>query len=397
MASATCKTCEWEKANGILIDESKSNAGWARQIGIDESSIRRHKAHSSIFDQSRSFVSDGSDTLLAELDIPEEIVTSRGMSLRDPVTNSWQKVTWQPNKKAVLDSLKYDDLKDALDGFVAWPQWGKSGLSSFRSSVFAMSDLQIGKASQRLGGTPETIARVHNSINLFVNELQSTPPASLPESIVIWDGGDSVENHWNTPEQIATNDLALPEQIRVARRLFLEAIKAIAPYAPKIYFVSVPSNHGQSRVGYKAAGGTVDADFGLEISYQLEDAVRENPSLNHVEFIRPEPLMETAELDVSGTKLAFNHGHRSSSQKTHSDWWAKQSHGRMPGWDADILLTAHYHNLGVTQSGNGRWIVQTSSSDAGSDWYTYKSGETAIQGVTAFDVSDGMWSNLRIL
>lgn len=397
MASATCKTCEWEKANGILIDESKSNAGWARQIGIDESSIRRHKAHSSIFDQSRSFVSDGSDTLLAELDIPEEIVTSRGMSLRDPVTNSWQKITWQPNKKAVLDSLKYDDLKEALDNFALYPQWPARGVHSFHAAVFAMSDLQIGKASQRLGGTPETVARVQRSISRYVRELNNTPPENLPESIIIWDGGDSVENHWNTPEQIATNDLALPEQIRVARRLFLEAIKAIAPYAPKIYFVSVPSNHGQSRVGYKAAGGTVDADFGLEISYQLEDAVRENPSLNHVEFIRPEPLMETAELDVSGTKLAFNHGHRSSSQKTHSDWWAKQSHGRMPGWDADILLTAHYHNLGVTQSGNGRWIVQTSSSDAGSDWYTYKSGETAIQGVTAFDVCDGMWSNLRIL
>lgn len=397
MASATCKTCDWEKANGVLIDGSRSNQGWADAIGINEASIRRHKAHSSIFDQTRSFVDDGADQLLASIDIPEEIVTSRGMSLRDPVTGSWQKVTWQPNKKAVLDSLRYDDLKEALDGFTVWPQWVSKGIPSSRTAVFAMSDLQAGKASQRLGGTPEMIARVQRSIARFVYELKNTAPALLPEAIIVLDGGDSVENHWNTPEQIATNDLALPEQIRVARRLFLEAIKAVAAYAPKIYFVSVPSNHGQSRVGYKAAGGTVDADFGLEISYQLEDAVRENASLGHVEFIRPEPLMETAELEVSGTKLAFNHGHRSSSQKTHSRWWADQSHGRMPGWDADILVTAHYHNMGLTQSGNGRWIIQTSSSDAGSDWFTYKSGETAVQGVTTFDVRDGQWSNLRIL
>lgn len=397
MASANCTTCAWEKSNGTLIDESRTNQGWAKLIGISEASIRRHKAHSSIFDQTRSFVDEGIDQLLGSIDIPEEIVTSRGMSLRDPVTGSWQKVTWQPNKKAVLDSLKYDDLKEALEGFTIYPQWPAKGAHSLHTAVFAMSDLQIGKASQRLGGTPETIARVRRSIARFVRELKNTAPANLPEAIVIWDGGDSVENHWNTPEQIATNDLSLPEQIRVARRLFLEAIKEIAPYAPKIYFVSVPSNHGQSRVGYKAAGGTVDADFGLEISYQLEDAVRENPSLNHVEFIRPEALMETAELEVSGTKLAFNHGHRASSQKTHSDWWAKQSHGRMPGWDADILLVAHYHNMGLTQSGNGRWIIQTSSSDAGSDWFTYKSGETAVQGITAFDVCEGQWSNLRIL
>lgn len=395
-AKNQCLSCMWEEKSGNRVDDSMTNVAWGRELGVSEASVRRHKVHSPVLAQSSGFVTaDGADSLLDSIDVPAEFVTSRGMSLRDPITGSWQKVNWQPNKKALHDSLRYDDLKESLDGWTFEPQAVER--NGTKSAVFAMSDLQAGKAGQRLGGTPEMIERVRASIAKFVHELSNTPPELLPDDIVIWDGGDSVENHFNTAEQIATNDLALPEQIRVARRLFLEAIKALAPYASRIYFVSVPSNHGRSRVGYKAAGGTVDADFGLEISYQLEDAVRENASLHHVHFIRPESLYETAELEVSGTKLAFTHGHNSNSQKGHSRWWADQAHGRMPGWDADILLTAHFHNLGVTQSGNGRWIIETSSSDAGSDWFTNKSGERATQGVTAFDVLNGQWSNLRIL
>lgn len=396
MTSTQCKACAIEEERGIRVDDSMTNVAWGRELGIGESSVRRHKAHAPVTAQASGFVDqDGNDTLLTSIDVPAEFVTSRGMSLRDPITGSWQKVNWQPNKKALHDTLRYDDLREALEGWSA-PKH-HSTLNGGHAAVFCMSDLQIGKAGQRMGGTPETLERIRQSIQKFVHELDSIHPALLPQTIVIWDGGDPVENVFNTPEQIATNDLSLPEQIRVARRIFLEAIKALAPYAEKLVFVTVPSNHGRMRVGYKAAGGTVDADFGLEISHQIEDVVRENPSLDHVSFVRPDPLFETAELEVANTKLAFTHGHNSSGQKGHSRWWADQAHGRFPGWDADLLLTAHFHNLGVTQSGNGRWIIETSSSDAGSDWFANKSGQTAMQGVTAFDVKDGMWSNIRIL
>ena len=397
MSNSQCKACRYEDENGVKIDDSMSGSAWARELGIDESSIRRHKAHAPVVAQASGFVdSEGADALAASIDVPDEFVTSRGMSLRDPITGSWQKINWQPNKKALHDSLRYNDLKESLDGWTFTSKAVPSRGGGY-SLMFAMSDLQIGKASQRLGGTPETLARIRRSISTIVDRFAVTHAADLPDEIIIWDGGDSVENHFNTGEQMATNDLALPEQIRVARRIFLEAIKAFAPYANKIVFISVPSNHGQSRVGFKTPGGTVDADFGLEISYQLEDAVRENVSLNHVHFVRPEALHETAEYVASGTKIAMHHGHQSSKQSSHKRWWADQSHGRMPGWDADILFTAHYHNLGLTQSGNGRWIIETSSSDAGSDWFTNKSGERSVQGVTVCKLRDGMWSELEIV
>lgn len=397
MSNSQCKACRFEDEKGTKVDDSMTNVAWARELGIGEASIRRHKAHVPTVAQASGFVDeDGRDALAASIDVPDEFVTSRGMSLRDPITGSWQKINWQPNKKALHDSLRYNDLKEALDGwtFQAIENHGRDGGYSL---MFAMSDLQIGKANQRLGGTPETLARIRHSISTIVDRLDHLPPSELPTEILIWDGGDSVENHFNTGEQIATNDLPLPEQIRVARRVFLEAIKAFAPFA-RVVFISVPSNHGQSRVGFKTPGGTVDADFGLEISYQLEDAVNENPFLApRVRFVRPESLFETAEYVASGTKIALHHGHRSSSQKTHARWWADQSHGRMPGWDADILFTAHYHNLGLTSSGNGRWIIETSSSDAGSDWFTNKSGERSIQGITVVELQDGKWRNLEIV
>lgn len=398
MSNPQCKTCRYEEERGIRVDDSMTNIAWARELGVGEASIRRHKAHAPVIAQASGFVNeDGLDALADSLDVPNEYVTGRAMSLRDPITGSWQKISWQPNKKALHDSLRYNDLKEALDGWT-FDAHAIPGSGGGYSLLVAMSDLQIGKANQRLGGTPETLARIRRSISTIVSRLAAMRPSELPDEIIIWDGGDSVENHWNTPEQIATNDLPLPEQIRVARRIFLEAIKALAPYANRLVFISVPSNHGQSRVGYKAAGGTVDADFGLEISYQLEDAVRENPALaDRVRFVRPEALYETAEYVASGTKIALHHGHRSSSQKTHSRWWADQSHGRMPGWDADILFVAHYHNLGLTQSGNGRWIIETSSSDAGSDWFTNKSGERAIQGMTIVELQGGRWRNLDIV
>jgi hypothetical protein len=388
VSSTTCKTCLYEAVNGPL-DYTKSNALLGSLVGSKEASVRRHRKH---MNSPQTGAHGVSDTFLSEQGIPSEVVTSRGMSVRDPDTGSWQKVSWQPNAKALHDTLKYDDLYKALDGWapVAYPI---RGAATQRTAVLNMADLQIGKAMQRGGGTPETVARVRKSIEAFVAYLIG----SGIKRAVLAENGDGIENCFNVPSQLVTNDLPVPEQIRVLRRLILEAIKAVAPLVDELIYVSIPSNHGAARVGYKSPGGTVDADFGLEVSYQIEDAVTENPHLGHVRFIRPESLDETAVLTVSNTKLAFNHGHQSQGPGGLSKWWAGQDHGRMAGWDADILITAHFHSLALEQSGDGRWIIKTSSSDASSDWFTNRTGESALQGMTAFDVLDGQWSNLRIL
>lgn len=394
MTNSECATCVWERATGAKVDTSQSKTAWGRIVGVSEASIRRHLAHPAT-DLAPTISDRDLPDILKDYDIPAEVITSMGLSLRDPDTGSWTKVNWKPNAKALHDVSKYDDLKDALDNWdVELPElevWDKTP----ETLVVNAADFQVGKAMQRGGGTRELVQRTHKAFAQLAEELSQ---AGGIYQIVLVDNGDPIENCWNTPAQLVTNDLPVPEQIRVFRRLMLEGIKILAPLCASLVYVSVPSNHGAARVGYKAAGGTVDADFGLEISHQLEDAVRMSEALDHVTFVRPESLEETAVLETAdGTKLAFHHGHQAAGPGGQGKWWAAMDHGRMPGWDADILVTAHYHSLALEHSGNGRWIIRCSSSDVGSDWFTNRTGEHAVAGMTVFNVNKGQWSDLRIV
>lgn len=402
MAKSKCLTCVWEDEHDKKVDNSRTNKAWGRKVGVSEASIRRHKDHSPVIEQVAAFTDDDGDLLASAVDIPMEFVTSRGMSLRDPVTGSWQKMTWHPNRKALHDSLQYDDLKESLEGWKPDPFWALAGDShdlthqSERVSVLNMADLQVGKANQRWGGTPETISSVRRSVSRFAEYVVY----HSVKTVVLVDNGDPIENVWNTPAQLVTNDLDVPAQIRTFRRLVLETMKTIAPHVDELYYVSIPSNHGQARTGYKSPGGTVDADFGLEISHQLEDATKENPHLQHITYVRPEPLDETAVLEIANTKLAFNHGHQSGGIFKHGQWWKGMDHGRMAGWDADIFVFGHFHTSATYQSGDGRWVVAVASSDPGSDWFTNRTGESSTRGMTAFDLdplNPGVPQNVRVI
>lgn len=375
MKNAQCLLCQ----AGAEVDLSMSNPQIGKVYGVSKDSARRHRRH----------VLEAVDPIFSE--IPEAIITSRGKTVRLP-DGSYEKVTYQPAKKALLDALSYDDLERAVEGYDYRPQVHTQVLQPV-ASVLNAADLQIGKAQQRGGGSEGTVQRALNSIHTFGNLCKQRGP----QEIVLVDNGDGIEGIFNVPTQLVTNDLDLSAQIRTFRRLMIEAIKVLAPLSPKLTYVSVPSNHGAVRSGYKTQAGTTDADFGLEISYQLQDVCAENSALADVQFVRPRELYETAELTAGGTKLAFHHGHQTAGQNGHDKWWSGQDHGRMPGWDADILVVAHYHNLRVEQSGDGRWIIGVSSGEPSSDWYTNRTGQSSLRGMTTFDVQDGQWSNLAIV
>ena len=396
MAKAECKTCVWEKENDQTVDYSKTNRAWGEEVGVSEASIRRHLAHAGVSRQVSAFVSGSGDLIADQIDVPEEFITSRGMSLRDPNTNSWQKITWQPNKKALHDTLRYDDLAESLLDWKPAVHFPREFNKPERAAILNAADLQIGKANQRWGGTPETLESARRSVDRFVQHIIDN---DIHVAVLV-DNGDPIENCFNVPSQLVTNDLSVPDQIRTFRRFMLETIKLIAPHVFKLYYVTMPSNHGAHRTGYKSPGGTVDADFGLEISHQLEDATNENPYLANLVYVRPEPLDETAELPLLGTKLAFNHGHQSRGVFGHGDWWKGMDHGRMAGWDADIFVFGHFHTAATYQSGDGRWVVACASSDPGSDWFTNRTGESATRGMTTFDISidtPGAPLNVRII
>lgn len=376
-----CKLC----ALGVGLEPNLSQREVAAKYNLgSKSSVGRHRKHYA--QQHQATEVDGDIWTRNGLD-PDDYEVER-MSILDKSTGSWVKVR---RTRETTEALSYDDLADL---------WGSPvvptgpALARAQAEVLLMADLQIGKAGERGGGTKETLRRTRNSVEAFKARLGHSPGI---EDIVLVDMGDPIENVFNTPDQAFTNDLDVPTQIRVARRAFADAIKELAPYAASLTFVSVPSNHGQFRTGYKSPGGTIDADFGVEINYSLEEQFADREGYEHVKFVRPEPLDDTAVVEVAGTKIAFNHGYDSRGTHRHGDWWAKRDHGRMTGWDADILCMAHYHNMGLQQSGDGRWIISAASVDPGSAWFQRKTGESALAGMTAFGVNSGQWRNLALL
>jgi hypothetical protein len=218
-----------------------------------------------------------------------------------------------------------------------------------------------------------------------------------PSEIIIADLGDPIENINNTSSQRGTNDRALTEQIRVARRVALQGIKILAPLTPKLVYAAVPSNHGSVRLGPKSPENHVLDDYGIEIAEQLRDVVENSDKLSNVSVVIPEPYHESLSLTTNGTTLGMAHGHQANSPDQLGKWWAGQSHGRMPMSQADIALFGHWHSLRVQQSGDARWLFVSPAQENGSSWFTNKTGERSVTGMLSFTTANGVWDNLKIL
>lgn len=280
----------------------------------------------------------------------------------------------------------YEELNDVINNFT--PEQPNLDNHCMLTEVFALSDVQLGKAHETGGGSKETIERVLQSAYKFKERILRTKPVS----VIITDLGDGIENINNTPQQLCTNDLELGEQIRCFRRLMLEVIKIIAPYAPKVYVVSVPSNHGEIRNGGRKPTGTPENDYGIEISFQLQDICEnaEQECLRNITFVRPANKQLTAVIDLeNGSQIAFNHGHKAQGGIAGQEaWWKNQCFAEMPGSHANIMVMGHFHNHQVMQTGGKRWLISCAASEPSSDYFSSYSGKSSVRGVTTFAVNE---------
>lgn len=289
-------------------------------------------------------------------------------------------------KRAKIDTA---DLQAALENYQPVPRKVTPGSRTF---VICPADLQSGKTDYGLTSA-DLAKRVMAS---FAAAAEIAANNNFAE-IVIADLGDAVENINSTSSQRATNDLAITEQVRLSRRLFLEGIKLLAPHAPLVTFAAVPSNHGSVRIGPKSPENHVLDDYGIEIAEQLRDVCAESEKLQHVRVIIPEQSQESLAFETSGTVLGMAHGHQANNADGLGRWWQGQSHGRQAFADARIALFGHFHSLRVQQSGDARWLFVSPSSDNGSSWFTNRTGERSQAGMLSFITADNQWSDLRIL
>ncbi len=264
-----------------------------------------------------------------------------------------------------------------------------------RTLIVPFSDLQAGKVGSR-GDSQSLIERVmekKEKLEAYIKEQGCSEAVFL-------DGGDIVESFENVAQQGFTNDLSIMQQLDLAGTLEQEFITLLAKYHDKVIVGGVPSNHGAWRKGKDVLGRPSD-DWGLFLLRQIQKAYLLSPeTYGHVEFRYPGEWEKSLAIPVQGLDIGLVHGEDSSLAQM-ENWWAKQVHGNSPIADVDILITAHYHTLGLKPSGRSRktgkqkyWIA-TPTLDNGSDWWANKTGSDSDPGLMAFVIDSEIGFDLQ--
>lgn len=255
------------------------------------------------------------------------------------------------------------------------------------------ADPQVGKAQHTGGGTTDTEHRV---ADLF-HQAQDYVRGQKAKSIVFGDMGDACESTQNTSAQKHTNDLSFPEQIRVARRLFMYGADLFAKDANEMQIFGVNSNHMQWRENGKMQGNA-SADFGLDIVASVQDAFSLNDdAYGHVRFAYPERHRESLVLNVAGLNTGFFHGHQANNADALPKFIAGQVAGRQTLAQAELFVSAHFHNYFQRTILANQMLLGCPAADNGSDWFTNLTGIWSSPGLLVFTVEDGVLIDVKKL
>lgn len=271
------------------------------------------------------------------------------------------------------------------------PSGETAGQTAKSAFLIALGDLQLGKmdgdgvegtVTRFLDATSEAVARY--------KRLRRTTPG-MP--IYLAHLGDCIEGHvsqggansWRTT-------LTTTEQVRLYRRLLIEQIKALAPLTPKLVVCGVPGNHDEAHRPLHTYGDS----WAIDSVAAVRDALDLAGTYQHVTLHAPARDELTLTLDVCGTVVGMAHGHQWRAGKA-PEWWAKQSHGRQPIGDADLLLSAHLHHLRIEATGSDKTWVQVPALESGSQWWKHRTGEWGQPGIVTAVVGGGGWHALEVL
>lgn len=415
----SCKTCAWETENGT-IDLSQTVTEMSALVGVDRASIYRHLAHKDVVLEQPIQVAATYSWELGDKDFEgnsptrekpatsndvENFLRERGLN-PDEWDYTFRFSEWEQSSKTAglttLHAFRVAGKRKQVKNEQKWEQAYIDRIAAFKpvkidstasqeSLVIVPTDFQIGKVDVD-GGTFETIDSVMNSFHRIAEYAKQ----HKPREICIIEAGDIIENIYNVSSQLGTNDLGLPHQVALAYELMLTGIQLLAPLAPSIKYITVPSNHGTHRLGPKSPAGAVHDDWGVMLGHILKTSVKLSPGLDHVEVIMPAPFIESVAFETSGSSIGVVHGHQASSPDRIGEWWAKQTHGNMPVAPARILVAGHWHSMRVQQSGDARWVFVGPTSDRGSSWYTNKTGEKSTTGMLGFKTNNNTWSDIQI-
>ena len=319
-----------------------------------------------------------------------EILESFDLNPDDWEVTSIRRGKWQKYDGEFLESLRVNvvpakialadrlDAEKLVDEIKKWrPERGiKTAIGNGSFAVFP-SDQQIGKKAGG-EGTQQSIDRLLYLTEKSVQRFEMYRKMGLGlGSITLGLPGDHVEGNVSQGgrlQGLAASDLGLTEQVRVARRLLMAQIKALAPLAERMVVPVVNGNHDE--VTRQVAADPADG-WNVEIASAVQDACAENPALQHIEFRYPAAGHQTLTVDIDGTMLGLFHGHQ---MRDPQKYLAGQAIGQTALGHADVWVSGHYHHFKSADIGDRLW-VQCPTTDPGSEWFRDRAGTSSKPGL----------------
>lgn len=258
--------------------------------------------------------------------------------------------------------------------------------------VVSLADSQVGKDGPDANDA-ETMDR---RFEVALGQVAALVKSKKPSELIIADCGDPIEGITSSaPNQIATNTLELPDQLRMWQRRLTQTILTLAPLAGKTHIAAVPSNHGEIR---NSAGKVGYGDHGIGVAMTVQDAFEMLGSKFDLTFHFPATKHEVVTyVDIADTRVAFTHGHHAKALDRMPQWVANQAASlRSPMRDATIVVHGHFHQPGYRES-RGRSIISSSMFDSGSAWFENLTGEFSRPSITTFSIRDKRVSDLRFV
>lgn len=307
-----------------------------------------------------------------DLDPNSWTVTSLRRSRWQTYSGEWLesvRVNVVPSGLIIADQL---DAEALIDEVKKWrPSAGIKTGTGNGAFLVSPSDQQIGKKANSQG-TQQSIDRILHLTEASVTRLKDLRKMGLNlGTVVLALPGDHVEGLTSQNGRLqgqAASDLGLTEQVRVARRLLMAQIKALAPLVENMIVPVINGNHDE--VTRQVAADPADG-WNVEIASAVQDACAENPALSHVEFRFPSSGHQTLTVDINGTMLGLFHGHQAGRDVM--KYLSGQAAGQTALGLADVWISGHFHNFKCMDVGHRLWI-QCPTTDPGSEWFRDRAG-----------------------
>jgi hypothetical protein len=326
----------------------------------------------------------------SEIPDAQTVLTEFGLNPNDWTVTSMRRGKWQTYHGEWLESVRVNlvpvgtSLADQLDAekladeIRKWrPATGIKQSTGNGSFLVVPSDQQIGKKANGQG-TAQSVERILHLTEASVERYKHYKKLGLDlGTITLALPGDHVEGNVSQGgrlQGLASSDLGLTEQVRVARRLLMAQIKALAPLAENMIVPVINGNHDE--VTRQVAADPADG-WNVEIASAVQDACAENPALQHIEFRYPASGHQTLTVDICGTMLGLFHGHQSRDPLK---YLSGQAAGQTALGNADVWVSGHYHNFKCMDISQRFW-VQAPTTDPGSEWFRDRAGMESKPGL----------------